>query len=115
MVQIMEKALKRKKRYTFLSVIVFIFAIVFFALAVVMLNETRYPQLIICSVVSAFCFYFTVFFAFSAYDASVAVKVIAVISELGDSNIGDIAERIGWKRTAVRKFIKKIKKHGYIL
>ena len=42
------------------------------------------------------------------------VKIIPVILELGEDNISDIADRICWKRTAVRKYIKNIKKHGYI-
>ena len=110
----MEKALKRKSRNIILSVLAFVLAAVMFVVAYFMLSKAQYLQLSIFAVISALLCYATVFFAFSAYDAALMVKIIPVILELGEDNISDIADRICWKRTAVRKYIKNIKKHGYI-
>ena len=110
----MEKALKRKSRNAFLAVLAFVFAAVMIALAFLMLSEAKYLQLSICAAVATVFCYATVFFAFSAYDAALMAKIIPVILELGEDNVAGIADCICWKRTAVRKYIKNVKKHGYI-
>ena len=110
----MQRALKCKSRYIFLSALAFVFAVIMFVLAILMLQDAKYLQLSVCSVASAIFCYATVFFAFSAYDFSVIAIIAPLVAELGEDNVGAIAQRIGWKRTAVSKFIKKLKKHGYI-
>ena len=111
----MQKALKRKKIYACISVFSFFIATAGFILALITLKAPGYTLLIASSLVSAVFCYVTLFTAFAAYDASVMARILPVVLELGMDNSEQIAERIGWKPKATRKYIDKIKKHGYIM
>ena len=110
----MEKAIKRKKLYTALSIATFVIAVLLIIPVYFMYSQENYVAMIPFAVAMvAFC-YANVFLAFAAYDTKEALRIIPIANELGCDNIREIASRMGWRRISTRKFITKCKKHGYI-
>ena len=78
------------------------------------ITAKNYTPLVIILVICAAGLYSAVFLLYSAYDRAVAVKLVAIASELGQGNVAEIAERMGWKESLTEKFIKKCIKWGYL-
>ena len=110
----MEKAIKRKKLYTILSIASFVAVVLLLIPAYIMFVNTNYMAMIPFLAADVVLCYVNVFVAFAAYDARVALNVIPVIHELGADNIQAIAGKIGWNILPTIKFIKKCKKHGCV-
>ncbi len=113
----MRRAEGDKRRYLFSGILVLILAIALTVLAYTFLNKTEYALMALFAVLSAICYYVSVFRFFGYHDAKTAIELIDTLDYMGlraDAKTSDIAEAMGWKKAQTRKFLLKCKKRGYL-
>lgn len=110
----MEKALKRRKLYTVITILGAITAIGSMVGAILFLESAMYYGMLAFAIACAICVYCVVFCSFAAFDAKQAIKVIGLVNEIGSIDVSAISEGMKWRKSATEKIINKYKKHGYL-
>ena len=116
----MRRARKDKRRFAFISTFSFLSALALTACAVLFLQKAVYVAMAIFAILSAICYYTSVFSLFLHLDAKTALELLDAMdtSYYGygsdQLSLAEIADEMCWSKRATKKFIIKCKKRGYL-
>ena len=112
----MLKKVKRTRNIlALLSAVSLVIALVLTALALSLTLSESYAELWYIIPVSVACYYCALTLGFFAVDRSGAVRLLAAVQTLGDTNDESaLAREMGWKLKPTKKLFDKCKKKGYI-
>ena len=109
-----EKAKKQRLVLSGLCLLSLAVALVLTFVTFSLINDMNYPPMWFTLGISVVCYYLTVFLAFMALDRNTAVKFLRITDGCDMNNIDDISEKLGWKKKATERFVRKCKKWGII-
>ena len=113
----MRRAQTDKLRYLLISVLTLLLAVALTVLSYMSFSEAEYGFMALLAVLSAICYYVSLFQFFGFLDTRNAIDLIDTLDYTGlraDGKVQDIADAMGWKKAPTKKLISKCKKRGYL-